>query len=108
MVTFDVAGEGFQVWVTNSQIIQQILDLQLGTSSANIPNGRILRGPGLGGYNLPWNWHLDPENIEMAEFTVEVCDGRPSYVERHVDEFVDTVGRYCPWSAKLVKVQDLR
>lgn len=39
---------------------------------------------------------------------VEVCDGRPNYLDEHVDEFVDVVGRYCPWHARLVSVDDLR
>jgi hypothetical protein len=107
LATFDVAGEVFQVWVTNPQTVQQILDLAAGESTANIPNGVILRGSGAADYNLPWSWHLDPQQIEMAEVTTEVCDGRPSYVEEHLDEFVDTVGRYCPWSARLVSVEVL-
>jgi hypothetical protein len=108
LATFDVDGERFRVWVTNLETIQQILDLQAGNSQASIPNGRILRGPGLGGHNLPWNWHLDPERIEMAEMTIELCDGLPSYVNENVEEFVVVVGRYCPWSAQLVEVRDLR
>jgi hypothetical protein len=44
----------------------------------------------------------------MAEFAIEVCDGRPSYVEENVDEFVGTVGRYCPWQARLVELRDYR
>lgn len=107
LATFDVAGEQFRVWVTNPQTIQQILDLAAGNSLANIPNGRIVRGPGEADHNLPWSWHLDAEEIEMAEMTIEVCDGTPSYVEEHVDEFADTVGRYCPWSARLVSVDVL-
>ena len=63
-------GERFHVWVTNSGTIQQIRDLQAGKSQANIRNGRISRGPGLGGHNLPWVWHLDPEAIEVAEFMI--------------------------------------
>jgi hypothetical protein len=50
-------------------------------------------------HNLPWSWHLDPEEIEMAEMTTEVCNGTPSYVEEHLDEFIETVGRYCPLNA---------
>jgi hypothetical protein len=107
LATFDVNGEIFQVWVTNPQTVQQILDLAAGESAANIPNGRILRGPGAADHNLPWSWHLDPEEIEMAEMTMELCDGRPSYVEEQLDEFVDTIGRYCPWSARLVSVEVL-
>ncbi len=107
LATFDVDGEVFQVWVTNPQTAQQILDLAAGESMANIPNGVILRGPGAAEHNLPWSWHLDPEQIEMAEMTTEVCDGQPSYVEEHLDEFVDSVGRYCPWGARLLSVEVL-
>lgn len=108
LVTFDVTGELFRVWVTNRSTIDKVLALEGGGSSASIPNGRIVRGPGQAGHNGPWNWHLDPEEIDMADFTIEVCDGRPSYVEANIEEFVDRVQRYCPWSAKLVDVQDFR
>ena len=108
LATFQVVDEEFRVWVTNPDTIQQILDLQRGISSANIPNGRILRGPGQADHNEPWSWHLDPEQIEMAEITVEVCDGAPSSVEEELDYFVETVGQYCPWSARLVAVEDYR
>ena len=108
LATFQVVDEEFQVWVTNPQTIQQILDLQRGISSANIPNGSILRGPGQADHNEPWSWHLDPEQIEMAEITVEVCDGAPSFVEEELDYFVETVGQYCPWRARLVAVEDYR
>lgn len=108
LATFDVLGQRFQVWVTNPQTIQQILDLQAGKSTANIPNGRILRGPGQGEHNAPWSWHLDPQDTAMAEVTIEACDGELTFVEENLSEFVDTVGRYCPWSAKLVSVEDYR
>lgn len=107
LATFAVNGEQFRVWVTNETTIQQIRDLQAGESMANIPNGVIRRGPGPGNYNAPYNWHLDPQEIEMAEMTIELCDGAPSYVEENIAEFVDTVGRYCPWSAELENLQDL-
>lgn len=42
----------------------------------------------------------------MVEAAIEVCDGTPSFVEDEVDYFVDTVGRYCPWSARLIEVQN--
>jgi hypothetical protein len=94
--------------VTNEETIEQLFDLWEGTSSASIPNGRILRGPGQASHNQPWSWHLDPEQIEMAEVTIELCDGVPSLVEEEVDYWVDTVGYYCPWSAELIDLQDFR
>ncbi len=108
LASFEVEGERFKVWVTKPETIQQILDLKEGKSTANIPNGRIARGSGLGNHNAPWSWHLDAQEIAMADVTIEVCDGKPSYVEEHLDEYVNTVERYCPWAAKLVDVQDLR
>ncbi len=108
LATFDVSGEHFNLWTTNEETITDILALQADPTLATFPNGPILRGPGEADHNGPWSWHLDPAATEMAEMTIEVCDGRPSYVEANVDEFVDTVGRYCPWSAELVEVQDLR
>jgi hypothetical protein len=67
-----------------------------------------LPGPGEGGHNAPWTWHLDPEDIEMAEATIELCDGAPNYVEGNLAEFTDNVLRYCPWAAQLVDLEDRR
>lgn len=108
LATFEVENERFKAWVTNPKTIQDLIDLKQGKSAASIPNGRMLKGSGDANHNAPYNWHLDPQDIQMAESTIEVCDGRPSYVQEHVDEFVDVVKRYCPWGAKLVEVQDLR
>jgi hypothetical protein len=74
---------------------------------ANIPNGQLLPGPGTADHHLPWSWHLDPEDMGMAEVATEVCDGTPAYVEENLDEFVETVGRYCPLNARLVSVDVL-
>jgi hypothetical protein len=51
---------------------------------------------------------MDPTDLEMAEATIEVCSGLPSFVEANVDEWVDVVGQYCPWSAVLEGVEDFR
>lgn len=102
LATFAVSGEKFRVWTTNPTTIAQLRALLAGTSQAYIPNGRILRGSGKAGYNAPWHWHLDPNDIHMAEVTTEVCDGRPSYVNAHLTDFTGRVKRYCPWGAKLI------
>src|SRR5215212_9514731 len=106
LATFEVGGERFRVWTTNPKTIHDLHELQQGTSTANIPDGRILYGPGRAKHNAPYHWHLDPQDITMAEVAIEVCDGLPSYVEENVDEFVEGVGRYCPWAARLVELQD--
>ncbi len=108
LATFSVEGEAFKVWITNAQTIQQILDLRDGKSQANIPNGPLLAGPGEGTHNDPWNWHLDPDATAMAENTIEVCSGLPSFVEADLDEWINNVGQFCPWSAELKTVEDFR
>jgi len=44
----------------------------------------------------------------MAEFTIELCDGMPGFVESELDYWLDTVKSYCPWSAKLIEIKDYR
>jgi hypothetical protein len=67
-------------------------------ANRRFPIGPLRRGDG--GFNRPWSWHLDPDRVRMAEAAIEVCDGVPSYVEAHLDEFLDL--GYCPWSARVV------
>ena len=107
LVTFRVSQEDFRVWITNDKTIRQVLDLQDGESSASIPNGVLHEGPGRAEHNAPWTWHLDAVDIEMADFTIEVCDGRPSLVDSLLDDYL-SVGRFCPWGAELVGVEDFR
>lgn len=108
LATFMVGREPFKVWVRNPQAIADLLALQRGTSTASIPNGLLRAGSGQGSHNAPYSWHLDPDQVQMAGATIEVCDGAPSYVQAHRDEFIATVGRYCPWGARLVGLEDFR
>ena len=87
VVTFGVEGEIFNVFITDEDTIEEIYAVQRGESRATIPNGRLVRGSVC--YNLPWSWHVDPEDIHMAEATVEFCSGLPSHVEDDLDYFGD-------------------
>jgi hypothetical protein len=106
LVTFDVQGQEYSIFIANKQTIDDVYALQAGTSNANIPSGKLLRGQV--NYNKPWSWHIDSEDIVMAEITIELCSGLPSYVEENLDYWVDTVGRFCPWTAELVEIEDYR
>ena len=106
VVTFDVNREMYNVFITNEETIEAVYAVQRGESLATIPNGRIIEGSKC--YNLPWSWHIDPEDIHMAEFTIELCDGLPSHVEQDLDYWVKTVERFCPWSATIVHIEDYR
>jgi len=106
LVTFDVVGEKYSIFITNPETIEQVLALQTGGSRATIPSGKLVRG-GVP-YNQPWSWHIDSEDIHMAEMTIELCDGIPSHVEENLDYWIETVQRFCPWSAVIVDIQDFR
>jgi hypothetical protein len=108
VATFDVSGERFKVFVRNAAAVEQLLQLRRGAGGGSIPNGRILRGAGAGGHNGPRAWHLDAHDIEIVDVAIELCDGRPSYVDANVGEYVDVIGRYCPWGASLVRIDDYR
>jgi hypothetical protein len=50
-----------------------------------------------------WSWHVDPATPGFADFTVEVCDACPAYVEAHLPDLV-AIG-WCPWTARVVAVE---
>ena len=75
--------------------------MQSGT--AGVIMGRVAAGDG--GFNSPWSWHLVPSSIQVPDATIELCDGTPSYLEAHRDEWISTVGNYCPWGAKVASVR---
>ncbi len=116
LATFRVAGTGpdgqpfderFRVWVTNPTTIDDILQIQAGVNPNRFPSGGFRAGPGTADHNLPWSWHLDPDDVAMVEVAIEVCDGRPSIVEQSVADYLQ-LGLYCPWGARLDSVEDRR
>ena len=96
IVTFAVADETFRVQLSGARLIEAARAAQAG-GPASIPNGRIVAGTGV---NTGWTWHL--EDVEFAEVTMELCDGRPSDVEREGPAYAG--GRYCPWGARVVAI----
>ena len=105
-MTFDVIGERYSILFKNPQAIAQVLSVQKGESQATIPNGKLVKGQV--SYNLPWSWHIDPEDVSMAEMTIELYDGLPSHVEQDLDYWLNTVKRFAPWQAKIVDMKDYR
>ena len=95
IVTLAVVDETFRVTVIGDENINDARDAQ-GGGRARIPNGRIV----LGAVNTGWRWHL--EAVEFVEAAIELCDGRPSDVERQALQFGG--GRFCPWSARVLEI----
>ena len=96
IVTFTVANETFRVQLTDAASIAAARAAQNGGPNT-IPNGRIFAGTQV---NAGWSWHL--ENVEFAAVTIELCDGRPSDVERAGVGYAN--GQYCPWGAKVMSI----
>jgi hypothetical protein len=96
VVTFAVADETFRALLTSADQITAARAAQ-GGGRARIPNGHIVAGTDV---NTGWSWHL--EDVTFAEQAIELCDGRPSDVERQGNAFGG--GRYCPWSATIVLI----
>ena len=57
-------------------------------------------GEGNDGYNLWWSWHFIPDQWELAENAMEVCDYNPKQVEEEVEQWIGK--QYCPWSSILL------
>ena len=98
LVTFAVANETFRVHLLDDRQIDAARQAANG-APARIPNGRVVAGTAV---NIGWSWHL--EDVEFAELTTEVCDGRPSDVEREGVTF--GAGRFCPWTARVIAIQE--
>jgi hypothetical protein len=98
VATIGVQDETFRVALTSADQVAAARAAQ-GGGPARIPSGRIVSGTQV---NTGWSWHL--EDVEFAEITIELCDGRPSDVEREGVAFGG--GRFCPWSATVLRVDE--
>lgn len=95
-----VEDETFVVRVSDPETIAAAYGNLRGENS-RFPIGPLRRGDG--GFNAPWSWHIDSGEVRLTEVAIEVCDGRPSYVEEHVEDYVP-IG-YCPWGARIVALK---
>ena len=98
--TFNVVdAETFKVTFTDPADIERAKAVLAGDENPH-PIGRIVYGtPDI---NAPWSWHL--AEAQWADMSTEVCDGLPSDVE----ERMLTSEYFCPWGAKLVKIEEIR
>jgi hypothetical protein len=96
LATFQVGAEQFRIQLTSEEQLNAARRAQLG-GAARIPSGRIVMGTS---ENVGWSWHL--EDLAFVEVAIELCDGRPSDVERGGAQFGG--GRFCPWSASIVSI----
>lgn len=97
--TITVGDDQFRIRARDSQTIER-LEQRMRTGTTGVIMGRVERGDA--GYNAPWSWHLVPSTIQVPDVSIELCDGTPSYVEAHLDEWMSDVKNYCPWGARVI------
>ncbi|NYF13960.1 hypothetical protein HDC34_002254 [Pseudoclavibacter sp. JAI123] len=101
VATFQVVDQSFKVELATPELVEHAQKLLDGEDVSAIPLGTVVRGDA--SVNEPWTWHIDPATLEFADFTTEVCDGLPEYVE----DGTVTSDVYCPWSAKITAIEPL-
>lgn len=102
IVTFESAdGSTFRAVLELPGDIAAVKAALAGDGYAGIPNGVLAHGDG--GINAPHDWHM--VDTQLADFTIEVCDGTATMVDDDVAYWVDTVGQFCPWSATVIDVE---
>jgi hypothetical protein len=100
VVTIRVGDEEYRVLLTDPDDIATAEDLAAGDRDQLIPVGTIVRTDD-GGVNTGYSWHIDPASFEWAELTMELCDGRPSFVQ----DGTLTSDIFCPWSGVVVSLE---
>ena len=98
----------FEVQVVHERFRVQVNDrVQIDSFAARLASGAEgnitgTLAAGDGGVNAPWSWHLDPHTVQVADISIELCDGLPSFVEADLTYWLGTVKQYCPWAVKIV------
>lgn len=97
VAVFRVGEEEYRIRLTDPADLANAQRLLAGDDTApRIPNGLIVRDDT--SVNEGWSWSIDPDSLEFADMTTEVCDGLPSYVE----DGSLTGDYFCPWSAEII------
>jgi hypothetical protein len=103
LVTFETPdGSRFVVQVDDPATVDRLRNALALDGRAGIPNGRL--EPGDGGFNSGHEWHM--VEVELVDIAIEVCDGTASMVDDDLDYWLNTVGRYCPWDARVVAIDE--
>lgn len=101
IVTFREADlERYKIRLTDPTDIEVARKLLDRNEAPRIPNVVVIRGNS--DVNVGYSWHIDPDTVEFADVTTEVCDGLPSDVEKGLI----TSNRYGPWSAEVIAIDE--
>jgi hypothetical protein len=94
-----VPGESFRVLLSDAEVIAEAR-LLLESGETTVVHGKLVTGNG--GFNAGYSWHLSPATVSFVDIAMELCDGRPSYVEEELSYYLESVEYYCPWGITVV------
>lgn len=101
-VTFRVAQqEEYKIRLIDPADIAIARQLLNGKAAPGISNGVVVRGDS--NVNTGYTRHIDPDSVDFADVTTEVCDGLPSDIEQGII----TSEYYCPWAAEVIAIEDV-
>ena len=105
LIRFAVCDETLSLWSTADPFIDEAIAL-LASGEQRIPVfSDLVDGMDC---DRKWTWHADPAAMSFADFAIELCDGCPFHIEDDKPYWLDTVGQYCPWAARVIAVDDRR
>lgn len=101
---FEFAHRGsddtFYAWTNQADVLENV-DAQLALPEADRGqhlNGKIAELPEGCNWNKEWSWYFPANDWDLADLSIEVCDGNPQYVEDNLETYLD-IERFCPWSS---------
>lgn len=106
LIELAVGDESFLFWSSNAAFIAEAVEIAAGRSPQRIP--LFLGLSKLPDCSQPHRFHVDPSEMEFVDATMELCDATPGNIDNNLDEWLGTVGVWCPWDARVTKVHDAR
>ncbi len=103
MIQIEVNGSNMTLWSTNPSFIAGAKELQASKRAKTAMFDEVNDGRDC---DPQWTFHVDSAHMSWAQVTMEGCDGRPMDVERDKASWMKNVKRYCPWSARVVSVEE--
>lgn len=102
-IQIQVNDQTFRLWSTNAGFIGRAKELRASGEAATAMFNRLADGRDCG---TQWTFHVDAAEMSWPAFTTEVCDGRPSDVERDKSHWINDIKRWCPWGTRVLAVDE--
>lgn len=105
LITFAICERTLTLWSTAGPFVDDAVAM-LASGEERIPAfDELVDGTDC---DAQWSWHADPAAMSFVDLAIELCDGCPFHIEEDKAYWLDTVGQYCPWTARVTAVDDRR